>query len=366
VIAQKSRPRRVVGIAAAGLAIVAVLAIALSPSPSPAPEVPKLTFAVAPGPTPATRQGLARTMASLRQLKAPGRPLVVRLYSVFPGDTLAAASWGAYRVYLSRALGAFERGGFDVELVVRYAPLHDRSSQADVRAFSALVRRIVAAFGANRRFVSIQITNEADLTASRASDGYFNRGDAAWQALIRGVGAAKATARAHHFDQLRVGFNYAAHDKAFWRYLGQHAGTRFTDGLDWIGIDTYAGTLTPLPASGLRHGVAEAIRREVNRARRVYLSLARIPERVALHFSENGYATGNGHSYAMQVTALDSAVHTVASLSQASHVTEYDWFELRDARDSSGAPQSQLGLLTHDYRPKPAFSAYRHLIQDLG
>lgn len=343
-----------------------VVAIALMPSPSPAPAGGKLTFAIAPGPTSPTPQGLARTMAALGQLKATGRPLAVRLYSVFPGDTTAAASWGAYRTYLSRALGAFERGGFEVELVVRYAPLHQRGSAKDISAFAALVRRIVGAFGTNRRFVSLQITNEADLTASRASDGYFNHGRSAWRALIRGVIAAKAAAREKHFDQLEVGFNYAARNQAFWRYLGHHGGPKFTHALDWIGIDTYAGTLTPLPARGLRRGVAEAITREVDRARHTYLPMAGIPERVALHFSENGYATGNGHSYAMQVTALNAAVDTVASLSRASHVTEYDWFQLRDVSDSSSRPQSQLGLLTHDYRSKPAFSAYARLIQALG
>jgi hypothetical protein len=366
VIAQKSRARRALGIGAAGLALVVVIALALVRSSSPAPSGARLTFAIAPGPTSPTPQGLARTMAPLRDLKATGSPLVVHLYSVFPGDATAAASWGAYRAFLSRAIGAFERGGFDVELVVRYAPLHDRGSPKDVRAFAALVRRIVGAFGGNHHFVSIQVTNETDLSASPASDGYFNRGDAAWQALIRGVIAAKATVRAHHFDQVRVGFNYAAHNRAFWRYLGQHGGPDFTRALDWIGIDTYAGTLTPLPAKGVRRGVAKAIRTQVETARRVYLPLARIPERVALHFSENGYATGNGHSYAMQVTALEAAVQTIASLSRASHLTEYDWFELRDASDSSSRPQSQLGLLTHDYRPKPAFSAYRELIREFG
>lgn len=305
-------------------------------------------------------------MGPLRQLKASGSPLLVHLYSVFPGDATAAASWGAYRTFLSRALGAFERGGFDVELVVRYAPLHGRGSAKDVQAFAALVRRIVDAFGGNRRFVSIQITNEADLSTSPASDGYFNDGQSAWQALIRGVIAAKAAAREKHFDQVRVGFNYGSHNRSFWRYLGRHGGPRFVRALDWVGIDTYAGTLTPLPASGVRRGVAEAISREVDRARRTYLPLAGIPERVALHFSENGYATANGHSYAMQVTALNAAVDTIASLSRASHVTEYDWFELRDASDSSSRPQGQLGLLTHDYRPKPAFSAYRSLIQEFG
>lgn len=365
-IAQKTKAGRAVAVVAAGLAILAAIAIGLSSSSNSMPAVGRLTFGIAPTPAAATPQGLAKTMAALRRLKPPGRPLVMHVYSVFPGDSLAAASWNAYRTYLRRALRAFERNGFDVELVVRYAPLHDRGSEKDVREFAALVRRIVTSFGGNRRFVSIQVTNETDLAATPGSDGYFNRGDSAWQALIRGVIAAKAAAREHHFDQIRVGFNYATHGRALWRYLGSHGGPAFRHALDWIGIDTYAGTLTPLPAGGLRRGVVEAIRGDIGRARHVYLPLSRIPQRVALHFSENGYATGQGRSYAMQATALQAAVDTVASLSRSSNVTEYDWFELRDASDSSTHPQSQLGLLTHAYRPKPAFSVYRRLIQDFG
>ena len=365
-MAQKTSARRVLAVAAAGLAVLVAIAIALLSSSSSAVAGGPLTFAIAPGPVSPTPQGLARTMAALGQLKPAGGPLVVRLYSVFPGDTLAAATWASYRTYLSRALGAFERGGYDVELVVRFAPMHDRGTHKDVRAFAALVRRIVTTFGANRRFVSIQITNEADLARTPASDGYFNSGQSAWQALIQGVIAAKATARGKHFNQLKVGFNYGAHNRPFWRYLGRHGGQDFTRSLDWIGIDTYAGTLTPLPTDGLRSGIAEAMRRSVDRTREAYMPLARIPGRVALHFSENGYATGNGHSYAMQATALRTAVETVASLARSKHVTQYDYFDLRDTSDSSPRPSSQLGLLTHNYRQKPAFSVYRQLIQQFG
>lgn len=359
-IAHKTDVRRVVRVAACALVILLVVAVVLVPSRRPAPA--KLTFAIAPGSNSSNPQDVAKTMAALRQLKPPGRPLVVHAYSGYAGR----APWSYYRRLVSPAIESLERNGFDVELVVRYAPLHERGSPKDVRAFAALVRRIVTGFGGNRRFVSIQITNEADLAATRASDGYFNRGDAAWQALIRGVIAAKATAREKHFDQLRVGFNYGAHNRAFWRYLAEHGGPTFARALDWIGIDTYAGTLTPLPASGLQRGISSAIKQSVDQARHVYLPLAEIPATVALHFSENGYATGNGHSYAMQATALQTAVDTVASLDRSSHVTEYDWFELRDASDASPRPQSQLGLITHEYRQKPAFSIYRRLIQDFG
>jgi hypothetical protein len=354
--------RRVAGAVVAGLAILLVVAIALARSSGPGPAPGRLTFAIAPGSNSSDPQDVAKTMAALRRLKPPGKPLVVHVYSGYAGH----ATWKYYRALVGPAIESLEHNGFDVELVVRYAPLHDRGSPAKVRAFAALARRIVTAFGGNRRFVSMQITNEPDLAATRASDGYFNQGDAAWQALIRGVVAAKAAARKNHFDQLRVGFNYGAKNRAFWRYLRQHGGPAFTRALDWIGIDTYAGTLTPLPASGLERGIAESIRRSVERARHVYLPLAGIPDRVALHFSENGYGTAGSHSYAMQATALRTAVETIASLDRASHVTEYDWFELRDASDSSGRPQSQLGLITHDYRTKPAFSIYRGLIQEFG
>jgi hypothetical protein len=365
-LGQKTGSRRVIRAAAAGVAILLVGGVALLSSSGSGPARGRLTFGIAPGPVSVTPAGLAKTMAALRELKARGRPLVVHLYSVFPGDTLAAASWSSYQTYLSRALGAFEHNGFDVELVVRFAPLRGRGSQKDVRGFSALVRRIVSTFGGNRRFVSIQITNEADLSRTRASDGYFNSGQSSWQALIRGVIAAKAAARQRHYDQLRVGFNYGARNRAFWRYLGRHGGGRFTRSLDWIGIDTYAGTFTPLPTNGLRNGIGTAITRSVERTRNLYMPLAGIPPRIALHFSENGYATADGHSYAMQAIALRTAVETVSSLASSEHVTEYDWFDLRDAGNSSRRPGSQLGLLTHDYHRKPAFSVYRRLIQDFA
>jgi hypothetical protein len=105
-LAQKSAARRAVGVAAAGLAIAAVIAIAVWPASSQAPTIAKLTFAIAPGATSPTAEGLARTIGPLRQLKASGRPLVVHLYSVFPGDTTAAPSWGAYRIFRPRSVRA--------------------------------------------------------------------------------------------------------------------------------------------------------------------------------------------------------------------------------------------------------------------
>jgi hypothetical protein len=359
---QRSGARRRIHAAVAGLLILVVIAISLLPSSSSGPAYGRLKFAIAPGSAPATPSEVAKTMTALRQLKASGKPLVLHLYSGYTGPQ----PWPKYRALLGRELSAFERAGFDVELVLRFAPLGDRGSPRDVRAFAALVRRIVGAFGGSPRFTSVQITNEADLSRSAASDGHFNRGFAAWQALIQGVVAAKATARAHHFEQLKVGFNFATDGRAMWRYLGHHAGAAFTRALDWVGIDTYPGTLTPLPKDRLQPGIAVAIKQAIHQTRHVDLPLARIPDKVALHFSENGYATSVGHSYDMQATALRTAVDTIALLSTSEHVTEYDWFELRDPTDSKLRPVDQFGLLRQDYRPKPAFDIYRRLIQTLS
>ena len=47
-------------------------------------------------------------------------------------------------------------------------------------------------------------------------------------------------------------------------------------------------------------------------------------------------------------------------------VTGYRWFDLRDADSASPSFESRYGLMRDDYRPKPAFAAYRDLIATLG
>jgi hypothetical protein len=47
-------------------------------------------------------------------------------------------------------------------------------------------------------------------------------------------------------------------------------------------------------------------------------------------------------------------------------VTDYRWFDLRDHNTSSENFQHHYGLLRDDYSPKPAFEAYRRLVNDLS
>jgi hypothetical protein len=47
-------------------------------------------------------------------------------------------------------------------------------------------------------------------------------------------------------------------------------------------------------------------------------------------------------------------------------VTDYRWFDLRDADSASSSFEDQYGLMTDDYAPKPAFATYRSLVAKLG
>jgi hypothetical protein len=96
------------------------------------------------------------------------------------------------------------------------------------------------------------------------------------------------------------------------------------------------------------------------------MRLAQIPARVALHVSENGFPTGPRRTEAMQSAALEAAIATVDATRATYHVTDYRWFDLRDADSSSGSFENRYGLLHDDYTPKAAFSVYRGLVARLG
>jgi len=68
----------------------------------------------------------------------------------------------------------------------------------------------------------------------------------------------------------------------------------------------------------------------------------------------------------MQQTALQAAVATVAGAQAKFNITDYRWFDLRDANSSSSSFEDQYGLMTDTYTPKPAFVTYQNLIARLG
>jgi hypothetical protein len=322
------------------------------------------TFGIYPGGAAGTVGSAGKTvpedpgkrLAALEKLRAPGRPFVLHLYASFtgPGSLSPAEQVGS-------AISEYTAHGFQVELVLTY-----RSSESDVAGFVSFVRRAVDNFGVDPGFVGLQVTNEPNVTsAPNAADGYYRGVE---DALVRGVIAAKAEARARGFDRLAVGFNWAysldRRETFFWRSLRQRGGEAFSRSLDWVGLDVYPGTWGPKSRPGLPLSTVttKTIVAAFASLRNRFMPLAGLPRKIAIHVSENGYPTGRARTEAMQVTVLRAAIRTVCAQRARYNITDYRWFDLRDADSSSPGMESHYGLMRDDYAPKEAFGVYRRLI----
>jgi hypothetical protein len=289
---------------------------------------------------------------------------VVRLNRLFFSD-------GQRAIDRFKALARrYTRAGELVEIQVRYHPAP--ALAGNLGAWVRYVRHVVDTFGANRRVVAMTITNEVNLTFSpNTSDGYYQR---AQDALIQGIEAAHAEAVRRHFSQLRFGFTYAYRllptaDTAFFKYLHDHGGSRFTTALGFVGLDFYPGSVYPpvmLPGDSYRHELSQA----AGVVRRCLAPLAGIPNHVPIWITENGVPTGV-LSDAQQAAALAELVRAAHDYARTDGITDYRWFNLRDSVSSGpqtlvGVTFSSDGLLRDDYAPKPSFAVYRRLIGGLG
>jgi hypothetical protein len=291
---------------------------------------------------------------------AGGRPFVAHLYQRFSGDPRADAHAPA----IDEQVAKYAAAGIRSELVLTYRPAVGTADP--VAGFEAFVREVVRHVAAHGRVVALQITNEANVAGQpETSDGAYP--DVAG-ALTGGVIAAKDEATRLGAGHLAVGFNWAyggdvAAEGAFWRGLAQRGGPRFADAVDWVGLDVYPLTWTPLP-DGLTgaFGVRAAMHEALDVLRRCHMPAAGLGPRVAIHVSETGYPTGPGRGEATQAAVLRAAVGAVSALRTAYGVTDLRWFDLRDA-DSSGGFESQYGLLRDDGSPKAAFAVLQGLVR---
>jgi hypothetical protein len=304
-----------------------------------------------------------KALAALEELRPPGRPFVVHLYASYSGPD----GWSAAD-QVGRDVARYTAARLQVELVLTYRP-SDGGSTSDVAGFAAFARDTVRSLGSDRRFISVQVTNEANVGgAPNASDGYYA---GAKDALIKGVIAAKEQVRLNALHRIKVGFNWAYstddRESDFWRYLGRHGARAFAAAVDWVGLDIYPGTWSPpRDPSDLSGGTSLAIESALRTMRQRYIPLAGIRASVPLHISENGYPTGPGRTEAMQVTAMKAAIAAIESQRAGYNVTDYRWFDLRDADSTGNSFESRYGLLNDDYSPKAAFAVYRDLVASLS
>lgn len=345
-----------------GVAAVTMLALVLSgvavDAAEPAPRA--LRFGIYPGGyvgkvhgdgVAARAEDAARRLAALDRLRGDGRSLVLHLYSEWNGrgsdaDALQAAVAEAE---------AYTRHRFPVELVVRYRPAVPAGSAP--RRYARFVAAVVRRLAPNRRIVGIQVGNEANVGgAPAAADGAY---PGAIRAVARGVVAAHDAARKAGRPAFAVGFNWAAAgtvapDAAFWRGLRRAGGLRFPRAVVWVGVDLYpgtwtqAGTDTPVAVRATMLGTLSYVRRRAMRD-------AGLGARVALQVSENGFPTGAGRSEQTQATLMAAAIDAVDAARGPLGITDYRWFDLRDADSAAPGFENGYGVLRDDYSEKPAF-----------
>jgi hypothetical protein len=300
-----------------------------------------------------------KTLAALRLLDPPGAPFYIRLNRFFWSERLA----GIRR--FKKLARRYTRRGYRVELQLRYHPAPEQEGRID--RWVNFVRRVTRKFGRNPRVRSIQVTNEVNFTISPdSSDGAY---EGAREALVRGVIAAKRTARRRGYRKLEIGFNWfyrtdPSNERSFWSELGA-AGPRFVRAVDWVGLDAYPGTFFPPVelGDGYRDGMVNAI----SSLRDCFLPIAGIPATTPIRVEENGWPTlPPTRSYEEQAEAMRQMVGAVHDFRGTFNVTDYRWFDLRDHRTSSSNLQHQYGLLRDDYTPKPAFEVYRELVRTLS
>ncbi|WP_433794446.1 hypothetical protein [Actinoplanes sp. CA-252034] len=206
----------------------------------------------------------------------------------------------------------------------------------------------------------VQITEEPD-NAGPGGDGEF---PAVRRALIEGTLAARDEVARLGVDVL-VGCNTTlAFDpgQAFWTGLGRAGGDDFRGALDYVGLDFFPDVFRPVPAEDLAGTVAGVLRHH----RHESLGAGGIPASVPLHVTEHGWPTGAGRTAERQAEVLETVVRAVDASAGELNIDTYEHFALRDADSAVDDPMFQFGLMTSDYRPKPAYATYRRLITELG
>jgi hypothetical protein len=304
-------------------------------------------------------ENTALRLQALQSLRGSS-PLTVHLYNAYSADS----SDDAWNAQVGQDIAGYEAAGIRVELVDEYRPTNSNAS-VDVPGFAAFVRGTVRRYGSNPLFVSLQVTNEANVTnAPGAADGAYS---GVQQALVAGVEAAKSEIAADGYGQIRVGFNWAyslsSSQTKFFSSLAKIGGPGFARAVDWVGVDAYPGVWSSTATSPTQ--AASVMVNALRVLRQCLMPTAGIASSVPEHVSENGYPTSATNTYADQAAFVQAEVSAVARFRSQYAVSDYRFFDLRDSNSSDPDFESQYGLLRDDYSPKPAFFTYQAMIPGL-
>ena len=282
---------------------------------------------------------------------SPGRPFTVRAYDAYAdqGDTAHPAIRQTPAGY-DRYLGSGRR----LDLVAQY---HSRSG--DIDGYCAFIEKLIDRHG--EHIATLQIGEEPNITGSPLLDGSYPR---ITEALIAGVGAATDKARRSGHPGLKVGCNSSpllGPDSTFFTDLTRAGGDQFTAGLDYIGLDFFPDVFRPV-APGRLAAVVQGLLETHRRENLAPAGLGHLP----LVITEHGWPTGPGRTPQRQAEVLRTVIDVITRNAEALNITGYTHHTLRDARSAGSGLFCQFGLMTDDYTPKPAFHAYRDLIDALS
>ncbi len=309
----------------------------------------------------ALKENSALQLASLLKLSS-GAPFVVHLYQAYRGGGAAEAE----DPWLDDRIENYTDAGLLVELVARFRPVSETSS-GSVSGYSDYLQALVNRYGDNTGFVSLQVTNEPNLKgAPDAADGYSK---SVVPALIAGILAADREIARTGAEQIKLGFNWAYESsgksrRKFWDSIGVPADDQFAKAVDWVGLNTYPGTWSPLTGrKGSRSKrAARTLKVHLKILRERLMPRAGLGRSIPIQLTENGWPTGPGRKAASQANILRSMVKETARLQQRFNISGYRWFALRDGNSSDSNFENHYGLVNDRYQKKPAFSVYRNLI----
>jgi hypothetical protein len=319
---------------------------------------PGLTFGIYPGSAlgdvepagPPDRPD--RINQALNQLQGPARrPFVVRAYDMYvdPGDTTQTPPFqtpAGYDRYLGR--------GRVLDLVAQY---HSRSG--DIEGYCRFIERLIDRHG--QYLATLQVGEEPNITDDPNLDGAYPR---VVDALTAGVRAAKDKARSSGHLGLKIGCNTSplfGPSGGFFSGLTRAGGEHFVADLDYIGLDFFPDVFRPIPPANL----AAAVQGLLEGHRRNHLVPAGLGH-LPLMITEHGWPTGPGRTGERQAEVLRTVLDVISRCAEALDITTYIHHALRDACSAGSGLLSQFGLMDDKYAPKPAFDAYRELIDTLS
>jgi hypothetical protein len=275
-----------------------------------------------------------------------GRPFVIREY----------VRWCGGNTELEREIGAagdlahltmpddwYVTGARELDLVLSYLP-----PAADLEGWLAFIDRALDRYG--HLVTYLQVTLEANFPIPHI-DG---SSPGVMAALTRGLPYARTRVR----DGVRVGFSLAepaewlGGDDSFWKELCGFSRQAFAAHVDYVGLGLYPDGFSPHPnvAAATGHAIGHL---------RGRLAEAHFPPSLPLHIAEGGSPSGAHRTPAGQVASLNALVEASA----AAGVAQFELFALSDADSHAESPLGSFGLCTGDYVRKPAFDAYRSLVQ---